>query len=133
VIHSRLTPKQEMFLRHYFQSWNAADAARKAHYGGPANVVGCKLLGAPAVRSAVQQKLALEGLNAEFVRAQLAMMAHASLLFAGIDSCGGTACYQRRMREVTKGPHRYSPGCIVGVRILPISGDPNPGTSPPAW
>jgi IS1 family transposase len=26
--------------------------------------------------------------------------------------------------DVSKGPHRYSPGCIAGIKIIPISGNP---------
>jgi hypothetical protein len=90
----RLSSKQQMFLRFFFESWNASEAAKKAGYAKPHNVSGAKLLNNPQITAAVREKLALEGLDSNFVRARLKMIASASIGdFIDVDSHSGQVSF----------------------------------------
>jgi phage terminase small subunit len=41
---AKLTDKQQLFVLHYVQCWNASEAARRAGYGAKANVIGAQNL-----------------------------------------------------------------------------------------
>lgn len=56
---NKLTPKQDLFLRYYLVSFNAADAARKAGYSPKtAGKIGQENLTKPAIREKIENSLA---------------------------------------------------------------------------
>lgn len=58
---SDLTPKQQLFVAHYCEVWNATEAAALAGYTGnrkTLSVTGAENLGNPRIAAAIQQRIA---------------------------------------------------------------------------
>ena len=74
-----LSPKQEVFVRNYIETWNASVAAQRAGYSKPYNVSGAKVLHSPIVQAAVAPHLRDAGLTRDFIMQYLAEIARSSI------------------------------------------------------
>jgi phage terminase small subunit len=92
--HTKLTPKQDLFIGEYLISFNAADAYRKAGYShNRANEEACRMLARPNVQREVQRRYTAikegQGVTQARVVAEMAKVAFASMRnFVRIDEEG---------------------------------------------
>jgi phage terminase small subunit len=92
--HTKLTPKQDLFIGFYLISFNAADAWRKAGYShNRANEEACKFLAKPKVQLEVQRRFTaikeVQGVTQARVVAEMAKVAFASMRnFVSVDAEG---------------------------------------------
>lgn len=76
----KLTNKQKLFVEEYLQSWNAADAARKAGYSQKtARMMGYENLTKPYIREYIEDRLSESAMSANEVLKRLSDMGRASL------------------------------------------------------
>lgn len=74
-----LTPKQQAFVEHYLQCWNASEAARRAGYNGRANTVGPRLLSNVVIAQAIKERLAELKMSADEVLVRLTEQARGDM------------------------------------------------------
>jgi phage terminase small subunit len=122
----RLRDKQQVFLDHYFRTWNAAASARAAGYRPPYNVSGAKVLHSPTVQALVREMLQESGVTEDFIRFQLAEISRASIEdFLHIDAETGTASFDlQKAQEI--GTMRFAKkivirgGVVVSVEMVDV-------------
>ena len=72
----RLSKKQRVFVEHYLQSFNAADAARKAGYSEhSARSIGHENLTKPHILALIEERMSQVAMGADEVLTRLASMA----------------------------------------------------------
>ena len=77
----KLTDKQRLFVEEYLQSWNAADAARKAGYTKKsARFMGYENLTKPYIREYMDRRLGESAMSANEILKRLSDQARSSLL-----------------------------------------------------
>lgn len=73
-----LTIKEQMFVEAYLQTWNGAEAARRAGYKHP-DRLGSRKLKEPEIREAVQARMKAVAMDTDEALARLAEQARASI------------------------------------------------------
>jgi phage terminase small subunit len=77
---AKLRAKQQAFVEFYLQSWNAADAARKAGYSArSARSIGAENLTKPDIRALIDERLAKMEMGSDEVLARLSDMASSTM------------------------------------------------------
>jgi len=77
---ARQTNKQKMFIEYYLQSFNAADAARKAGYSkDTAYQIGAENLTKPVIKAAISEKMTAVAMDTNEVLGRLAVQARGSM------------------------------------------------------
>jgi len=79
---AKLTTKQQVFIEHYLETWNATEAARRAGYRGnydTLKAVGYENLTKPHLRERIQERLREKALSADEVLARLSEQARNSI------------------------------------------------------
>jgi len=82
TLRNGLTNKQQAFIEHYLQCWNATEAARQAGYRGNDNTlasVGSENLRKPNIRRHIQDRLNAAAMTADEVLARLSEQARSDI------------------------------------------------------
>jgi phage terminase small subunit len=122
----RLRDKQQVFLDHYFRTWNAAASARAAGYHPPYNVAGAKVLHSPTIQALVREMMQESGVTEDLIRFQLAEISRASIEdFLNIDAKTGTVSFDLQKARET-GTMRFAKkivirgGVVVSVEMVDV-------------
>ena len=82
MTNKKLTAKQEAFINHYLETWNATEAARRAKYKGNDDTLGSvasENLQKPKIQERIQERMRQLQKNADEVLLRLAQQAESSI------------------------------------------------------
>ena len=84
-----LTRRQQNFVMHYLDCWNASEAARRAGYTGDADTIGPRLLGHVGVATEIAAGIAARGVTVPEVLQRLTDIARGDIGdFLTVDAAG---------------------------------------------
>src|SRR3972149_3213140 len=103
----RLTSRQRAFIAYYIETWNAAEAARRAGYSEKtARFIGSQNLTKLNIRAEIDRRLAAMAMSAEEILARLKDQAGASMAdFVSVDEETGEAKLDLAKAEKAGKPH----------------------------